>query len=229
MIELGTKKIRNMIKRFFAFVLAATMAISASAQPEAGSLTWQPNVGITYTTATLDDYKGTADGAVGLTAGVEAMYMLNEKLGITLGLNYTGYNINDDVFLGRYHSLFYGYYGYADSEFYERALDPSPEKASNYYFNIPVIGNYYVIPGLAVKAGVTFNVLSTAKVRGKTEIDDFKIRDVYKSTFISLPFGASYEIKNFVFDARYNLSVTDICEYDDGTFHSFALTVGYRF
>ncbi len=54
MIELGTKKIRNMIKRFFAFVLAVAMAISASAQSDAGSLTWQPNVGVTYTTGIVD-------------------------------------------------------------------------------------------------------------------------------------------------------------------------------
>ncbi|MBO4482613.1 MAG: hypothetical protein J5735_02245, partial [Prevotella sp.] len=73
-----------MMKKIITLTAAALMAISASAQSEAGSLTWKPNVGITYTTATgfLGKY---SDGAVGVTAGVEAMYMLKEKFGAALG------------------------------------------------------------------------------------------------------------------------------------------------
>ena len=82
------------MKKIITLTAAALLAISASAQSEAGSLTWKPNVGITYTTATgfLGKY---SDGAVGVTAGVEAMYMLKEKFGTALGLNYTGYNVSD--------------------------------------------------------------------------------------------------------------------------------------
>ena len=85
-----------MIKRIFVLVVAVAMSISASAQSEAGSLTWQPNVGVTYTTGIVDGLDDPVDGAYGLTFGVEAMYMLKEKLGIALGLNYTGYNVDDD-------------------------------------------------------------------------------------------------------------------------------------
>ena len=75
-----------MIKRIFVLVVAVAMSISASAQSDAGSLTWQPNVGVTYTTGIVDGLDDPVDGAYGLTFGVEAMYMLKEKLGIALGL-----------------------------------------------------------------------------------------------------------------------------------------------
>ena len=84
------------MKKIYAFIAAAFMAISASAQSEAGSFTLQPNVGITYSTATGDAGKETK-GAIGLTAGVEGMYMINDKFGVALGLNYTGYNVSQNI------------------------------------------------------------------------------------------------------------------------------------
>ena len=155
------------MKKLLTITTTALMAISASAQSEAGSLTWKPNVGITISTVTGvdDDVKDDRGAAVGLTAGVEAMYMFTEKFGAATGLNYTGYNISmkeDKDYIG-----------------------------SNYYFNIPVTANYYVIPGLAVKAGVALNILSIAKVDGKDEYENIyegvpvkgKFKDDYKSTF----------------------------------------------
>ena len=173
------------MKKFFTFIAAAFMAISASAQSEAGSFTLQPNVGFTYTTATGDLGDG-RDGAFALTAGVEGMYMVNDKFGAALGLNYTGYNTSVEV---KKEDLVY----------------------SNYYFNIPVTANYYVAPGLAIKAGIALNFLSTAKLDGYDEFEygfgivsvKSKVKDLYKSTFFSIPVGASYEFNDFVFDARF--------------------------
>lgn len=54
-------------------------------------------------------------------------------------------------------------------------------------------------------------------------------KDYYKSTFFSIPLGASYEYKNVVFDARYNLGLGKACDWCDGTFNSFSFTVGYKF
>ena len=192
------------MKKFFAFIATAFMAISASAQSEAGSLTWKPNVGITYSTATSDAGKG-VDGAIGLTAGVEAMYMCSEQFGVALGLNYTGYNV-----CGSYYKK-------------EDAI------ASNYYFNIPVVANYYVAPGLALKAGIAINLLSTAKIDGDSELMGIKFKDLYKSNFFSVPVGASYEINDFVFDARYNFGISKAYEVADGSFNALTFTVGYKF
>lgn len=214
-----------MIKRFFVFVLAVAMTISASAQAEAGSLTWQPNVGVTYTTGIVDDRNEPVDAAFGLTAGVEAMYMLNDRLGIALGLNYTGYNVDDDDIALYAYRRNYSYYNYSYSSYY----NPDMDNASNYYFNIPATVNYYIFPGFAVKGGLAFNILSTAKVGGKSECYGVKVKELYKSLFVSVPVGVSYEIKNFVFDARCACSLSNVCEYGDGMFLSFSLTAGYKF
>jgi len=194
------------MKKIFAFIAAAFMAISASAQSEAGSFTLQPNVGVTYSTATGDG--SDADGAFALTAGVEGMYMVNDKFGAALGLNLTGYNVSKTIL--------------KDDVTY-----------SNYYFNIPVTANYYVAPGLALKAGIAFNILATAKIDGYDEYDygltKLKVKDLYKSTFVSIPVGASYEINDFVFNLRYNFGVSNIQKEGDGSFNALTFTVGYKF
>ena len=218
------------------FVVAVAMTISASAQAEAGSLIWQPNVGVTYTTGIVDGLSDPVDGALGLTAGVEAMYMLNDRLGIALGLNYTGYNVDDDDIALYAYRRNYSYYNYNNysysgsySDYYSSYYNPDMDNASNYYFNIPATVNYYIFPGFAVKGGLAFNILSTAKVGGKSECYGVKVKELYKSLFFSVPVGVSYEIKNFVFDARCACSLSNVCEYGDGMFLSFSLTAGYKF
>ena len=198
------------MKKLLAVIATAFITISASAQSEAGSFTLKPNVGFTYTTATGDWGEG-ADGAFALTAGVEGMYMVNEKFGAALGLNYTGYNTSQEVYT---------------------SLDGDKKEDdiySNYYFNIPVMANYYVAPGFALKAGVALNILSTAKRDGEDKAGLEKVKDWYKSTFFSIPVGASYEINDFVFEARYNLGVSKVAEGFDGTFNALTFTVGYKF
>ena len=198
------------MKKLLTIIATAFIAISVSAQSEAGSFTLKPNVGFTYTTATGDWGEG-ADGAFALTAGVEGMYMVNEKFGAALGLNYTGYNTSQEVYT---------------------SLDGDKKEDdiySNYYFNIPVMANYYVAPGVALKAGVALNILSTAKIDGKDKNAGHDVKDWYKSTFFSIPVGASYEINDFVFDARYNLGVSKVAEGFDGTFNALTFTVGYKF
>ena len=222
------------MKKLLTITAAALMAISASAQSEAGSFTLKPNVGVTYTTATGDNGKG-ADPAVGLTAGVEGMYMVNNKFGVALGLNYTGYNYSRNVLNDMRSNLDYLGLGHMKSTFPEG----KDVICSNYYFNIPVTANYYVAPGLALKAGIAMNILSTAKIDGDDEFkldwgpfaqtESVKAKDSYKSTFFSIPVGASYEINNFVFDLRYNFGLGNVRKKGDGSFNALSFTVGYKF
>ena len=195
------------MKKLLTIIATAFIALSVSAQSEAGSFTLQPNVGFTYTTATGDWGKGT-DGAFALTAGVEGMYMVNDKFGAALGVNLTGYNTSVETL--------------KDDVIY-----------SNYYFNFPVTANYYVAPGLAVKAGIALNLLATAKINGYDEYDfgitSMKVKDMYKSTFFSVPVGVSYEFNSFVFDARYNIGISKVAKDDDGSFNALTFTVGYKF
>ena len=195
------------MKKLLTIIATAFIALSVSAQSEAGSFTLQPNVGFTYTTATSDWGKGT-DGAFALTAGVEGMYMVNEKFGAALGVNLTGYNTSVET---RKDDVIY----------------------SNYYFNFPVTANYYVAPGLAVKAGIALNLLATAKIDDYDEYQfygsELKVKDMYKSTFFSVPVGVSYEFNSFVFDARYNIGISKVAKDDDGSFNALTFTVGYKF
>ena len=193
------------MKKLFTIIATAFIALSVSAQSEAGSFTLQPNVGVTYASPSFGDG---LDGAFGLTAGVEGMYMINDKFGAALGLNYTGYNTSKEFKIK------------GDTEDYIY---------SNYYFHIPVTGNYYVAPGLAVKAGIAFNILSTAKFHGEDKVGKEKVKDWYKSTFFSIPVGVSYEINDFVFDARYGFGITDAAEGSNGSFNTLTFTVGYKF
>ena len=195
------------MKKLLTIIATAFIALSVSAQSEAGSFTLQPNVGFTYTTATGDWGEG-ADGAFALTAGVEGMYMVNEKFGAALGVNLTGYNTSVET---RKDDVIY----------------------SNYYFNFPVTANYYVAPGLAVKAGIALNLLATAKIDDYDEYDfgfkSLKVKDMYKSTFFTVPVGVSYEFNSFVFDARYNIGISKVAKDDDGSFNALTFTVGYKF
>ena len=194
------------MKKLFCFIAAAFISVSASAQSEVGSITIQPNVGLTVASATGD--AGTnAKAAVGLTAGVEGMYMFTEKFGAALGVSLTGYNVSN-----------------------KEGLDKG-KISSNYYICVPVMANYYVAPGLALKAGASINFLATSKYDGEDKVDGKKYREFFKRGFISIPVGASYEINGFVFDARYNIGVRKILRDTDidGSYNAFSFTVGYKF
>ncbi|MBQ8456986.1 MAG: hypothetical protein IJ540_05230 [Prevotella sp.] len=53
--------------------------------------------------------------------------------------------------------------------------------------------------------------------------------DGIKSFQFAIPVGASYEYKNFVLDARYNIYLTKIYKDGDGRHSVFAITLGYKF
>lgn len=103
------------------------------------------------------------------------------------------------------------------------------------YVNIPIVANFYVAPNFALKLGLQPAFKTSAKV------GDTDVKDAYKSFDLSIPVGASYEIENFVIDARYNIGVTKVNEHIEalggaikvGDFSQrnsvIQLTVGYRF
>ena len=149
---------------------------------------------------------------VGLVAGVEAEYGVAENFGVTLGLLYSMQGDKPKVGSG------------------SEKLD---------YINIPIMAQYYVIPGLAIKAGVQPGFL----VRAKNKYDyenggiaihtDADIKDACNKVDLSIPVGISYEYKSFVLDARYNIGLTKVykSDYSDKSCRNsvFAITLGYKF
>ena len=55
------------------------------------------------------------------------------------------------------------------------------------------------------------------------------LEDAVKGFELSIPVGLSYEISDFVIDARYNFGVTKVADGDDCKNSVFQFTVGYKF
>ena len=205
------------------FMIAALMVatLSANAQNEVGQFTLQPKVGINLSTITGKTLAGTESKVkVGLVAGVEGEYGIAENFSLTAGLLYSmeGAKVkstsNSDVSV----------------------------KANLDYINIPIMAQYYVAKGLALKAGIqpAFNVRKDVKVdlpsgipaEYVNEINAVanSVKDKIKSFNLSIPVGLSYEYQSFVFDARYNIGVTKSAkDSDEGRNSTFTFTFGYKF
>jgi len=103
------------------------------------------------------------------------------------------------------------------------------------YLNIPIVANYYLAKGFAIKAGIQPGFLLSAKQKvdgiGNTPSENIDIKDGYKSFDLSIPLGLSYEYEKAVFDLRYNLGVTKLNKEGDESCKNSVIqfTVGYKF
>ena len=97
------------------------------------------------------------------------------------------------------------------------------------YLNIPVLANFYLTRGMALKAGVQPGFLLAAKAKeGDVKVD---VKEMYKTFDLSIPVGLSYDFKfGLILDARYNIGVTNLAKDAGCTRNSvFAVTAGWRF
>ncbi len=236
-----------MKRRFTAFVVALLGAVSAFAQPEAGTFSLTPKVGITG--ASTGDHFGTkyslyesgssrpfttidanSIGTVGFVAGVEAGYQVSKKFAVTAGLLYSQQGTERDAGINNYES----------SDFDDKS------KLNLDYLNIPILANVYLFKGFAVKAGIQPGILLSAKDKANqtatgvfAEFDDHEeldLKSYCNKIDFAIPVGISYEFYNVIIDARYNFGVTNILKDDkigkdveNGKNGVFQLTVGYKF
>lgn len=234
-------KAKNVI---MAAVLLMT-ALTANAQREVGTFTLQPKVGITVSNLTnspsmsvgvaslSDENPGLMELSfnstkekVGLVAGFEAEYQMTRKLSISAGLLYSmqGAKYDDCDGVG---------------------ISVTNAKTMLEYINIPIMANFYIAKGLALRAGLqpSFCVKNEAKADVAVRVDpDWTTYKAFVScpnfnTFdLSIPVGASYEYHDFVLGATYNIGVTNVYggTWDGGgkpTSHNsvFQVTLGYKF
>lgn len=177
-------------------MIAAMMLMSVGAFAQ--DMYIKPMVGGTLTSFRGSDVSDDAKMKLGLVAGAEFGIDLANAFTVTAGALYT----------------MQGSANKHDSDYNEK-LD---------YINIPILANYYLFPGFAVKAGVQPGFLVRAKC------NDVDIKDAYKKFDFAIPLGLSYEFSDFVIDARYNLSLTKLPDYDDAKAYNsvFMLTLGYK-
>ena len=218
-------------------MIAAMMVatLSASAQNEVGQITLKPTVGLNIATMT----KGTNTKVrPGFIAGVEGEYGVSEKFGLTAGVFYSQQGVKGkDVNVGEY---------FLDSDYdiiggWEFDGDITVKLD---YINVPIMAQYYLIPGLAVKAGAQFgfNVLKKAYLKGTAyqgSVQGGNVRSLdetrslngegIKSFQFAVPVGLSYEYKSFVLDARYNIYATKAFKDADSRHSVFSVTLGYKF
>lgn len=185
------------------FMIAAMMVatLSANAQNEVGQWSIKPMVGANFATMTK-----TTDSKmrVGVTAGAEFAVGAAENFEISFGALYSMQGVK----------------GKTDGIEQTYKFD---------YINIPVLANYYVAPGFAIKAGVQpgFNVKKKAKVEAAGVSAEGTVDDV-KGFALSVPVGLSYEFSNFVIDARYNWGLTKAIKDYDSKHSYFTITLGYK-
>ena len=194
------------MKKMMMIAVMAIVAMTASAQKtlhDSGTFTLQPKVGLALGNFSGDYIKvaGESDPKmrVGLIAGVEGEYYINDWFSAAVGLNYAQQGWKND-----------------DST---TKLD---------YLNVPLTADFYVAPGLALKTGVQFGFLMSAKG------DDTDIKDECEKMNISVPVGVSYEISDFVLDLRYNIGLTKVNK-TTGSHNEkqrsdlIQFTIGYKF
>ena len=199
-------KIRMIMKKIMMIAAMMVATLSANAQNEVGQWTLMPKAGINISSVTGDTGAGFDKKAkVGLVAGAEFEVGLAEKFGLDFGILYSmeGCKVKEQL-LG----------GTLD---YNMNLD---------YINIPILAQYYLAKGFAIKAGLQpgFNV------RHKLSYDGESVNiDGAKSFNFAIPVGLSYEYKNFVLDVRYNIGLTKVIkDTDQGRSSAFAITLGYK-
>ena len=195
------------MKKLMMIAIMMIAAVSANAQNEAGQASIKPMAGINLATMTkTDDSKM----RVGLAAGLEFEYGVADNFGISAGVLYSMQGVK-----GKGYWLGGG--GQVDLTY---KFD---------YINVPILANYYIVPGLAIKAGVQpgFNVKKKVAVEAAGVKEDATVDDV-KGFALSIPVGLSYEFSNVVLDARYNLGVTKAIKDVDSKHSYFTITLGYR-
>ena len=191
------------MKKLFLAVVAMMISAATFAQNEVGQLTIQPKVGVNIANITdADD----ADPRIGLAAGAEFEYGLTDNIGLSAGVLYSmqGFKTTED------------------------GVDCTLKLD---YLNVPILANFYVAKGFAVKLGVQpgFKLSSKAKFKGSGGSKEVEVEDGVKSVDLSIPVGLSYQYQNIVFDARYNWGVTKIVDDADSKHSVFQITVGYKF
>ena len=220
-------------------MIAAMMvaAVSANAQFEPGTFSIQPKAGFSIawlsnmpklpisTNTTLDK-----SPIAGVVIGAEAEYQLTNMISLAAGVNYSLQGS-----------------GWEDYELKSgnNKVELKDAKVELGYITIPVVANFYLFKGFAVKAGIQPGFLTNAKMKAtiKGEMDgsnmttdvDNDMKDECKKFDLSVPIGVSYQFKVPVtLDLRYNLGVTKVNKESvsgekDCKNNVVQLTVGYKF
>ena len=190
------------MKKMMMIAVMAVMCLTANAQKMrhgAGKITIQPMIGFSVGTFRGEYTSGTITGneaRVGLAIGAEAEY----------------YTTTDWLSLSA--AVKYEQLGWEWKNANTVKLD---------YIDIPLMANFYVAKGFALKVGLQPGFLVNDNANGEC-----------KSFNFSIPVGLSYEFKNGItLDLRGGYSLTRVDKFDGNDLKYYtdggSLTIGYKF
>ena len=192
--------------------LMAVAAQEAAAQKQRGDIFLLPQAGVnvsrlsgydvlignTKQAATME-----SSSKAGLTAGLEAEYMVTGRLGARLGLLYS--EQGDRV----------------------KNVPEADIKTRLKYLSIPLTAHFYVTDWLGVHAGVQYSRLIDDNCMSGADIG--VTPDLYSAEDWSIPVGASVEYCNVVLSASYVFGLSKVCPPLGSTRNrSLWITLGYR-
>lgn len=183
----------------------------------------------------------------GFTIGAEAQYQFNKTFGLSFGLFYTQQGVKWNT-KGYYNNIGYSpsnspLYPEMPSDFIATArIDFKDNYKYNYNtLNIPILANFYIWKGLALKAGIEPQIKLSADINAKTTVTNLNSHE-YNTVLINYtnskcrnfnlaaPIGISYEYKNICADIQYHHGITHVMHNgaDNITTQLFTFTVGYK-
>jgi hypothetical protein len=227
------------------FAAMSLSAMAATAQNKVGEFSIKPMVGINVSDISADD-EADYNVKVGFTGGVEAEYGVTPWLGVSLGAIYSQQGAKIKASLSEF--------GVNEEGRQVAVLLDMKGKLKADYINMPLLANFYVWKGLAIKTGLQVGFLVNDKMNvdaaiarvtapdtedlSKPSTDNFfssfsvEGSDICKSVVFGIPIGLSYEYKNITLDARYYFGLTrmDDAEEDPAARNRcLSITLGYKF
>ena len=193
------------MKKIMMIAVMAVMCLTASAQNHrrsGGAITLQPMIGLSY---------GTLRGEYSTTSGTIKYDNDDPRYGLAVGAEGEYYFDN-------------GWFTLSAAALYmQQGCKISSVTTKLDFINIPVLANFYVAKGFALKIGLQPGFLVGDNVEGEC-----------KSFNFSIPVGLSYEFKNGItLDLRGGYSLTRVDKFDNDDFKYYtdggSLTIGYKF
>ena len=102
------------------------------------------------------------------------------------------------------------------------------------FLNIPILANFYVWKGLAIKAGLQPGFKLSSKEEGELggKRTTFNLDDEVNNFDVAVPLGISYDFGHLVLDARYTIGLKRILKDKsdlDCKNITFQIGLGYKF
>ena len=207
------------MKKLFFAAAVLMCSLTAFAQTKEGTFNILPKAGINISNLSNKD---NAKVKLGFTAGAEAEYQLTKQLSLSAGAMFSTQGAKSTTVFREVDNT--------TKEIREVDIKNTMEFD---YINVPILANYYIIEGLAVKLGIQpgFNIVAKRKRTDGVDKVSENLKnlgvDVRKVDF-SIPIGISYELNDFVVDARFNLGLTEVADLVKSKNRVFQITFGYQ-